>query len=115
MSGISFEADISVPSCCLEDENKMCAGFGAGERRVKNVMVGNVPLNPEKKYTLAGNDFILLDNGNGYTAFGGCAVLQDRVMLDCQLLADFISDVLGGMITDGYAVASGQGRIKISG
>ncbi len=48
----------------------MLAGI-EGERRVKNVLVGGESLEPEKTYTLAGTDYVLLEHGDGYTAFDG--------------------------------------------
>jgi 2',3'-cyclic-nucleotide 2'-phosphodiesterase (5'-nucleotidase family) len=85
------------------DENK--------ERRVRNVMVGNEPLDPEKTYTLASHDYQLLNNGDGYTMYKGCKVLQESVKLDNQVLIDYITQTLGGVVGEGYDQPYGQGRI----
>lgn len=112
VAGMSFEIDISVPSGCIADENNMCAGI-EGERRVKNVMVGEKPIAPEKTYALAGIDYTLLENGGGMTAFDGAKLLQKDVKLDSQLLIDYITQALGGEIGGDYADPYGQGRITI--
>ena len=84
-----------------------------GERRVQNVMVGEEPLDPAKTYTVAAMDYTLLNNGDGYTAFNGATVLQDRVKIDNQVLIDYIVDTMGGVVSEEYADPYGQGRIKI--
>lgn len=114
VSGIHYEIDVSVPSGCVVDENGMCVGI-EGERRVRNVMIGGEPLDPAKTYTLAGIGYILLEHGDGYTAFDGAEVLQHRVKLDNQLLIEYIEEELGGEIGEAYADPYGQGRITIVG
>ena len=81
------------------------------ERRVRNVMVGGEPLDPEKIYTLASHDYQLLNNGDGYTMFKGAKVLQESVKLDNQVLIDYITQTLGGVVSEGYDQPYGQGRI----
>lgn len=92
----------------------MLAGI-EGERRVKNVLVGGESLEPEKTYTLAGTDYVLLEHGDGYTAFDGAPLLQDCVKLDNQLLVDFITGTLGGVAGEEYADPYGEGRITVVG
>ena len=112
VSGLSFEIDVSVPSGCAADENNMMSGI-EGERRVKNVLVGGEPLDPEKTYTLAGPDYTLLENGDGFTSFDGATVLSESMGLDTQLMIDYITIKLGGVIGSEYADPYGQGRIVI--
>ena len=112
VSGLSYEIHSYIESPCITDENTMCAGF-EGERRVKNVKIGDEPLDPEKTYTLASHDYMLLNNGDGYTAFEGAKLLQDRVKLDNQVLIDYITENLGGEIGPEYEELTGEGRIVI--
>ncbi len=112
VAGLTFEYDSSIPSPCLQDE----AGFFAGvdetmERRVRTVLVGGEPIDPEKIYTLASHDYQLLNNGDGYTMFDGANVLQESVKLDNQVLMDYIIDTLGGVVSEAYENPYGQGRI----
>ena len=112
VSGLSYEIHSYIESPCITDENTMCAGF-EGERRVKNVKIGDEPLDPGKTYTLASHDYMLLNNGDGYTAFEGAKLLQDRVKLDNQVLIDYITENLGGEIGPEYEELTGEGRIVI--
>ena len=113
VSGLSYEIDVSVPSGCVADENNMMTGI-EGERRVKNVTVGDEPLGPEKTYTLAGPNYTLMENGDGFTAFDGATVLMESAGLDTQLMIDYITNTLGGVIGSEYADPYGQGRIVIT-
>jgi hypothetical protein len=54
---------------------------------------------------------MLLNNGDGYTMFDDCPVLQQSVKLDNQVLIDYIVDTLGGVVGEEYADPYGQGRI----
>ena len=112
VSGLSYEIHTYIESPCKADEYGVCTGI-QGERRVKNVKVGDKDLDPKATYTLAGTDYTLLANGDGYTAFDGAKVLQDRVKLDNQVLIDYISQTLGGEIGEAYADPYGQGRIVV--
>ena len=112
VSGVSFEVDVSVPSPCVADNDGMLAAI-EGQRRVKNVLVGGEPIDPDKTYTLAGHDYMLLQIADGYTMFRDAPVLQNKVKIDNQVLIDYIRDTLGGKIPDAYADPYGQGRIVI--
>jgi len=112
VSGLNYEVDSSIPSGCEKDEDGMFTGI-SGDRRVKNVMVGEEPLDPDKTYTVGSVDYVLLKHGDGQTVFDGCEVVKDRVMLDNQLLIQYITDTLNGTVGDGYEDLTGQGRIHI--
>ena len=112
VSGITFEYDATIESPVIQDESKMFAGIDdTKERRVRNVLVGGEPIDPAKTYTLASHDYQLLNKGDGYTMFEGCNVLQESVKLDNQVLIDYITQTLGGVVSDGYDQPYGQGRI----
>ena len=112
VSGLTYEIDARIDSGCKKDESGKFAGV-EGPRRVQNVKVGNEPLDPEKKYTVAGDDFLLLNQGDGQTAFDKAKVLDANKKQDLQLFTDYIRDTLGGKISDDYADPYGQGRIVI--
>ena len=112
VSGLTFEYDCTIESPVVADENGMFVKVDdTKERRVRNVMIGNEPLDPEKTYTLASHDYQLLNDGDGYTMYKGCKVLQESVKLDNQVLIDYITDTLGGVVGEGYENPYGQGRI----
>ena len=112
VSGLSYEIHSYIESPCVSDEFGQFRGV-EGARRVRNVRVGGEPIDPDRTYTLAGHDFMFLNNGDGYTMFDGAPLLQDCVKLDNQLLIDYIVDSLGGVIGEEYADRYGQGRITI--
>ena len=110
VAGLTYEIHTYIESSCTQDENTMFTGVD-GEYRVKNVMVGGEPLDPEKTYTLASHNYMLKNGGDGYSMFEGCRILQDEVKLDNQVLIDYITGTLGGVIGEEYAEPYGQGRI----
>ena len=112
VSGLTYEIDVSVSSGCQTDEDGMFAGV-SGSRRVKNVTVGGEPIDPDRHYTVASIDYLLLNHGDGQTAFDDAPLLQDRVKLDNQLLIDCIVEHLGGTVGAGYTDPYGDGRITV--
>lgn len=75
--------------------------------RVVNVTVGGKPLDPAKKYTLATNDYLAIDGGDGYAIFKGTRLLIPREQ------AQFDSDVLRAAIALKKTIAPVvDGRIK---
>jgi 2',3'-cyclic-nucleotide 2'-phosphodiesterase (5'-nucleotidase family) len=86
----------------------MFVGVG-GEYRVKNVYVGDEPLDPNKTYTVASHNYMLQNMGDGYTMFADNVFTQDSVMVDVQVLIKYITEDLGGVIGEEYAEP--QGRI----
>ena len=112
VSGLSYEVHSYIDSACVSDANGMFIGV-EGERRVKNVLVGGEPIDPSGTYTLASNNYMLLERGDGYSMFQGAPLLQDRVKLDNQVLIDYITETLGGVIGAEYEELTGQGRIAI--
>ena len=112
VSGLTFEYDSTIESPVSQDDNGMFTGIDdTKERRVRNVMVDGEPLDPAKTYTVASHNYLLLENGDGYTVFNGAKVLKDNVKLDNQALIDYITQKLGGVVSDGYDNPFGQGRI----
>ena len=112
VAGLTYEIHSYIESSCTSDENNMFTGV-EGERRVKNVLVGGEPIDPEATYTLASHNYMLLEKGDGYSMFEGAKVLQNCVKLDNQVLIDYITDFLDGVIGPEYEELTGQGRIVI--
>ena len=112
VSGLTFEFDPTVDSPAHEDSNLLCIPIDKdAPRRVRSVMVGDKPLDPDQTYTLAGAEYVLLDHGGGHTAFDGCEVLQKEIMLDNEALIGYIAETLGGVVGEEYENPYGQGRI----
>lgn len=112
VSGISYTIDTTIKSSVVLDDKGSFVEV-SGDRRVKDVKVGGVDIDPEKTYTLASHNFMLKSGGDGYTMFQGNKILRDEVLIDNQVLINYIVDVLGGVVGEKYANPYGQGRISI--
>ena len=60
-------------------------------------MVAGKAIDPKAEYTLASHNYMLLNGGDGYTMFKGCEVLQENVMLDNQVLINYMVETLAEM------------------
>lgn len=112
VAGISYEIHSYIEPTVKEDAEGMFAGV-EGEYRVKNVKVGGEDLDLAKTYTLASHNYMLKQQGDGFAMFKGTKVLQDEVKLDNQVLIDYITGTLGGVVGEQYAEVYGQGRIVV--
>ena len=112
VSGLTYEIDLNVESTVEINADGMFTGV-SGDYRVKNVKVGGEPIDLSKTYTLASHNYMLKSAGDGMAMFQGCNLLQDSVMIDNQVLINYIVDVLGGVVGDEYADPFGQGRITV--
>lgn len=112
VSGITFDIDVNVESTVETDENGAFVKV-AGARRVSNVMIGGVALDPAKTYTVASHNFLLKDAGDGFSMLSEGELLLDSIMLDNQVLITYITENLGGTVGSDYADPYGQGRINI--
>jgi len=120
LSGLKCAVDTSIPSGVKTDEKGMFLGVD-GPRRVSDVQVlekdgGYAPLDPAGRYSLACHDYMLYSQGDGYSMFGkdNVTVLKDRYMVDSDVLIRYITDVLGGTVTQAQYGRS-QGRIQAAG
>ena len=109
-SGLTYEIHTYIESTAKQDENGMFAGV-EGEYRVKNVKVGGEDLVLDKVYTVASHNYMLKNGGDGFNMFVNCKLLQDEVMIDNQVLINYITGTLGGVVGEAYAEPYGQGRI----
>lgn len=117
VSGITFDVDITIPSPVVRDEKEMFTEI-RGQRRVQNVKVFNKETNqyeeidPQKQYVLAAHSYLLKDCGDGFTMFKDVELIKDCVMLDVELMQNYIQNNNNGVIGQEYAQS--QDRIKIS-
>ena len=112
VSGLTYEVDLNVESTATTDENGFFTGV-TGEYRVKNVMVNGEPLDVNKTYTLASHNYMLKQGGDGFNMFQDDTLILDSVMIDNQVLINYIVEVLGGVVGEDYADPYGQGRITV--
>lgn len=112
VSGITYTIDTTIPSSVILDEKGNFTGV-SGTYRVKDIMVGDQPLDVNKTYTIASHNYMLKSGGDGMVMFMGCNILKDEVISDMDLLSQYIRENLGGNVGAEYADPAGQGRINI--
>jgi len=114
VGGISFEVHSYVPTPVTVNELGDFVSVTEGaERRVRNVKVGNAPLEEDKAYTLAGSCYML--QLSGYKMLDGAKVIaKEGLPTDTEMLVNYFTETLGGRITmEQYGDINGEGRIKI--
>ena len=111
VSGLTYTIDARVPSSVVQNEQ---GGFVRvdGAYRVKDVMVGGVPLDLTEDYTVVSNSYIMRNGGNGMTMFDGTPLLRDTAFSDIDAIADYVKEQ-GGVVGKGYENPAGAGRITI--
>lgn len=114
VSGLTYDIDTQIPSSVKVDDKKMFIRV-EGDYRVKNVKIGGKDIELDKTYTLASHNYMLKSGGDGYTMFMGNRILQDEVLIDNQVLINYITENLGGKITADsiYGNPYGEGRIHV--
>lgn len=117
VSGLKYTINSAIESSVVMDDKGMLAGIG-DTRRVSNVQVLRddgtyAPIDPEAIYTLASHNYMIKQGGSGVDFFMDNKLLQDEVMIDNQVLINYIRDELGGVVGEAYADPYGQGRIII--
>lgn len=115
VSGITFTVDTSVESSVVMDENDMFVSCG-DVRRVKDVKVlqedgSYTPIDPAQTYTLASQNYLIKQGGDGLRMFMDNSLTLDEGMMDYQVLAAYINEHLGGNIGKEYEEP--QGRIVV--
>lgn len=112
VSGLTYTVDSSVPSSVVLDEKRNFVSVG-GEYRVRDIYVGEEPLDVNRTYTLASHNYWLKSGGDGMSMLMGCPILKDETMVDVDTITSYISEYLGGTVGEEYKDPRGQGRITI--
>lgn len=112
VSGIEYTIDWSIESTVVVDDKGLFEEV-AGARRVSDVKVGGEDIVLDKVYSLASHDYMLLNKGDGINMFSENKILVQPVILDNQVLIDYINEYLDGVVGEEYANPYGQGRITI--
>lgn len=114
VSGIKYTIDTSIKSSVIFDEKGFFKEIN-GKRRVCDVYVqsGNdyTLIDVNKTYTLASNNYIIKNGGDGINMFMDNKLIQDETLIDNQVLITYIRDILGGKVGDKYSTT--QNRIII--
>lgn len=118
VSGLKYTINTAIPSSVEMDDKGMLVSIGES-RRVTDVQILQedgtyAPIDPEAIYTLASHNYMIKSQGAGVTFFDDNQLLQDEVMIDNQVLINYIRDHLNGVIGEEYENPYGQGRITIT-
>ena len=116
VSGLKFTIDTSIPSSVVLDENDNFVKV-SGERRVKDITVlGDngeyAPIEADKIYTLASHNYLLRDGGDNYTKFTDNEFVISEGISDYQVITEYITSVLGGILSEKYAATDGRITVK---
>ena len=118
VSGMKYTINSSIESSVKVDENGMFEKVD-GAYRVTDVKIYNKStkkyeaLKLKKKYTVAGVNYTLRKQGDGMSMFKGCKVIKDDTISDCEVLMQYLSNNLKGVVGSTYAKPEGKGRITI--
>lgn len=110
VSGITFTFNPARPSGVVLDSNGTFQRV-EGRRRVSNVMVGGEPLDVNKFYTIASNDYVLLKGGDAIR-FAKAELLPTESVSDLQVLENYLLNNLHGTV--GAPYDKPQGRIRLA-
>ncbi len=116
VSGITFDFDPQIEHSIKLDENQEFVSV-EGARRVSNVKVLDketgeyVPIKLDGKYTLASHSYLLMEYGGGATMFKESRLLSDTGILDVELLENYITENLNGVV--GAQYTESQNRINV--
>ena len=127
VSGMRFNVYLSIPSTVQMDEKGVWTGRPTGEYRVQDVQILNKetgefePLDLDAKYNLAGYNYTLRNDGDGFAMLKSAENVLDYVAEDYMVLAQYIQSFpvneATGLPTigenSGYADVNGQGRVTI--
>ena len=119
VSGLKYTIDASVPSAVVTNTETGMFEKVDGKYRVTDIQVWNAKtskyeaIDLKKTYKVAGANYTLRLQGDGYTMFNGCNVVKDNTMVDNEVLSTYLKDVLNGVVGEDYKDPAGQGRITI--
>lgn len=119
VSGMKYTIDASIPSAVVTDPDTGMFIKVDGEYRVTDIQIWNSEksayeaIDLKKTYTMAGTNYTLRLQGDGYTMFDGCSVVKDNIMVDNEVMSIYLQDVLNGVIGEDYKDPTGQGRITV--
>ena len=108
VAGATYEIHTALPNTVLTDEKNVWQGSATGTPRVQNVKIYDkasgtyVPLDPAKKYALAGMNYTLRNLGDGFAMFDGAELIKDYVSEDYLVMSSYAM-MFGGTVDDGLS------------
>ena len=112
VSGIRFDIYL-VDSPVVLDDKGMCSHIAEGERRIANVEVLDSttgeyhPIELDRIYTVGSFEYLVSGKGDaGVLQYA--TIKEGQLGQDLQMLADYIENALGGIISERYRKAEGR-------
>lgn len=112
VSGITYEIHNYIPSSVKTNADGQFESVD-GDYRVKNVMVGGDPIDPELTYTIASDSDMLKAKNTSYTMFLDNTIIKSESKTDADTLLEFAESELVGTVDDIYENLDGMGRINV--
>ena len=106
VAGATYEIHTALPNTVPTDEKNVWQGSATGTPRVQNVKIYDkasgtyVPLDPAKKYALAGMNYTLRNLGDGFAMFDGAELIKDYVSEDYLVMSSYAM-MFGGVDANG--------------
>lgn len=112
VSGLTYTINTAIPSSVVVDENENFVSV-AEPRRVSDVKINGVDIDPQKTYRVASINYLLFEGGNGMAMFKDATVINRDVMVDNQALVNYLESMPDNKIPATYQDPAGSGRISI--
>ena len=109
VSGISYDIDTSLNSTVETDSQGLFLNI-TGKRKVSNVKINGVDIDPNINYTVSLSDYIG-NGGDGYTMLTKYDVVLEGLFTDTDSIANYIKNNLNGTNPSYYKEF--QGRINL--
>lgn len=110
VSGLSYQIRTDIPSSVVTNDEGQFVEV-SGLRRVQNVRVGGVRIDPSAQYTVSATSYFVRNGGDGFSMFKDATVLVADGGFDRDAIADYLSTTLGGIVGSPYSNENGEGRI----
>ena len=97
-AGMKYTTDTTIKDTEIPDENGNWAGTPLGEYRTKDVMIFNretgeyEPLDPEKTYNVAGQNYLLRSLGGGLNMLAESELVEDFSGEDYIILSEYLAN-----------------------
>ena len=109
VSGVTFKINTKIKTPCKSKKGKLKEI--KGERRVSDVRIGGIAVDPERTYLVTSYISVIRTSNGGYNMFKKCKRVKSDTRLDFQLITDYMKNNLKGVIGDQYVNPTGNRRI----
>ena len=110
VSGVTFTVNTKIKTPCKTKKGKLKEI--KGDRRVSNVKIGGVAVDPEKTYKVT--SYLSFFTSGGYKMLRGCKRVKMDSRLDFQILHQYMTVNLNGVIGNQYLNPGGSKRIIVA-